>query len=112
MTPAIFVESPLVIALKLAFAVGVVGTISSTIFLLMTLIAAIRYKKLADRAQTETLAVPRSLLPAVSILKPIHGMEEKLEDNLASFFQQDYPEFEVIFGARDAENAALKIVER
>jgi ceramide glucosyltransferase len=112
MTPPIFVGSSLAIALKLAFAVAVVGTVSSTIFLVMTLIAAIRYKKLANRAQRETLAVPRSLLPAVSILKPLHGMEQKLEDNLESFFQQDYPDFEVIFGARDAENAALKIAER
>lgn len=111
MTLAIF-GSPLVIALKLALAVAVVGTVSSTIFLVMTLLAAVRYKKLADRAQADALAVPRSALPPVSILKPIHGMEEKLEDNLESFFQQDYSDFEIIFGARDAENPALQIAER
>jgi ceramide glucosyltransferase len=39
-------------------------------------------------------------------------MEEQLEKNLESFFEQDYPEYEVIFGARDAENPALAIAER
>ena len=38
-------------------------------------------------------------------------MEEQLAANLESFFQQDYPDYEVIFGARDAENPAVKIAE-
>src|SRR5258708_5684567 len=38
-------------------------------------------------------------------------MEEQLAANLESFFQQDYPDYEVIFGARDADNPAAKIAE-
>jgi ceramide glucosyltransferase len=99
-------------ALKLALAVAAIGTVSSTIFLIMTLVAALRYRKLVPRARAEVLAVPRDSLPPVTILKPIHGMEARLEENLESFFEQDYPDFEIIFGARDVQNPALEVAER
>lgn len=50
-------------------------------------------------------------LPPVTVLKPLHGLEPQLESNLESFFLQDYPNFEIIFGARNADDPALKIVE-
>jgi ceramide glucosyltransferase len=36
---------------------------------------------------------------------------EELAANLESFFQQDYPDYEIIFGARDADNPAANIAE-
>jgi ceramide glucosyltransferase len=39
-------------------------------------------------------------------------MEPKLEENLESFFRQDYPLFEVILGARDPGDAGLQVAER
>ena len=100
------------VVLELAIALAAIGMLSSTVFLGMTLVGAVRYRKLAVQARAQALAVPTSSLPPVTILKPIHGMEEQLEKNLESFFQQDYPEYEVIFGARDADNPALAIAER
>lgn len=49
--------------------------------------------------------------PRVTVLKPLHGLEPQLETNLESFFLQDYPDFEIIFGARDSRDPALRIVE-
>jgi ceramide glucosyltransferase len=49
--------------------------------------------------------------PAVSILKPVHGLEPNLEANLESFFRQDYPNFELIFCARHADDPALMLAE-
>lgn len=97
---------------KLGLAVALLGTASSTVFLAMTVIAALRYRRLARQAHAAALAVPLSSLPPVAILKPVHNMEAELEKNLESFFQQDYPDYEIIFGARDAENPALQIAER
>jgi ceramide glucosyltransferase len=99
-------------ALKLALVTAVIGVISSFIFLIMTLVAAWRYRRLARLARAVAQAVPETSLPPVTILKPIHGMETQLEQNLESFFEQDYPDYEIIFGARDAQNPALKIAER
>src|SRR5205085_5002026 len=50
--------------------------------------------------------------PFVTVLKPLHGLEPMLERNLESFFCQDYPRFEIIFGARNAEDPALKVVDK
>ncbi len=38
-------------------------------------------------------------------------MEPNLRANIASFFDQEYPTFEIIFGARDSEDPALEVVE-
>jgi ceramide glucosyltransferase len=98
-------------ALKFALAIAIIGIISSSIFLIMSLVAAWRYRRLAQLAQTAALAVPETSLPPVSILKPIHNMEAELEQNLESFFLQDYPDYEIILGARDEQNPALRIAE-
>jgi ceramide glucosyltransferase len=50
--------------------------------------------------------------PAVSVLKPLCGADAELERNLQSFFEQDQPEFELIFGLTDANDPALALVER
>ncbi|MGC2193184.1 MAG: glycosyltransferase [Terriglobales bacterium] len=97
--------------LKIAIAIALIGTASSTIFLMMTLVAAVRYRRLAQCARATALAVPETSLPPVTILKPIHNMEAELEQNLESFFLQDYPDYEIIFGARDGENPALQVAE-
>ncbi len=92
--------------------VAVLGVCSSTIFLFMVLAAAVRWRRGASAAQQAAAATPRSSLPAVTIFKPVHGMEARLEDNLESFFRQNYPSFEVILGARDADDAGLQVAEK
>lgn len=94
---------------KFALAISVIGTLSSTVYLAMVLVAARRYLRLAKDQEREALATPVSKLPPVTILKPVHGLEPKLAENLASFFEQDYPDFEVVIGARDEGNAALGV---
>lgn len=96
---------------RVLLAVALLGTLTSTIFLGMVLAAARRYKRLARAAKASAASVAESSLPAVTILKPVHGMEPRLAENLESFFKQDYPNYEITFGARDADNAALKVAE-
>lgn len=55
--------------------------------------------------------IPRAL-PPVSILKPLKGSEPLLEEALTSFLEQDYPEFQVIFGAAKADDPALSVARR
>ena len=50
-----------------------------------------------------------NFLPAVSVLKPLHGTEDGLERNLETFFEQDYPEFELLFCARHESDAGLQL---
>jgi ceramide glucosyltransferase len=48
----------------------------------------------------------------VTILKPVCGLDPGLYGNLRSFCDQDYREFQVIFGVRDADDPAIAVVER
>lgn len=52
-----------------------------------------------------------SPLPA-SILKPLHGAEPRLYENLRSFCQQAHPEYQLVFGVRDPDDPAIAVVER
>jgi len=91
--------------------IAILGTASSTIYLFMVLVGAFRFHQEAKSARKRVLGL-QSPLPPVTIFKPVHGMELRLEENLESFFQQDYPAFEIIIGARDAQNPALQVAER
>jgi len=41
----------------------------------------------------------------------VHGMEERLEENLESFFGQDYPDYEIMIGARGEDDPAIVVAE-
>ena len=50
--------------------------------------------------------------PPVTVLKPLHGDEPLLEDALASYCEQDYPAFQLVFGVQDAADPALRVLHR
>ena len=52
------------------------------------------------------------LLPRVTILKPLHGDEPLLEEALAAFCAQDYPDYQIVFGVQDLADPALHVVQR
>ena len=89
-------------------AVALIGTLSSSVFLGLVIFGVIRFH--AD-ARRQLRATPGDEhLPPVSILKPVHGLEARLKENIESFFQQDYPNYEILFAADEADDAALGVV--
>ena len=48
----------------------------------------------------------------VSVLKPLKGLETCLYENLATFCEQDYPTFQIVFGVADADDPAVEVVRR
>jgi ceramide glucosyltransferase len=91
-------------------AVAVFGVITSTIYSLMVAAGVVRFRLRAASARRRAQA--RVFLPPVSVLKPLHGSEPDLEEKLASFFEQDYPEFEILFCARHNSDAGLLAARR
>jgi len=51
-------------------------------------------------------------LPPISILKPLKGLDDNLFDNLNSFCNQDYPEYEIIFALQDYNDPAYKVARK
>lgn len=50
--------------------------------------------------------------PGLSILKPLHGDEPGLYENLRSFCTQNYPEFQIVFCSADPGDLALAHARR
>jgi ceramide glucosyltransferase len=94
--------------LYFVLAVALIGTLSSAVFLGLTLVGVLRFR--AD-ARKQFSSVPEDAhLPPVSVLKPVHGLEARLKENIESFFRQDYPNYEILFAADEADDAALEVV--
>ena len=89
-------------------AVAAIGTLSSTVYLGLVLAAVAKFRKESQKLLYPPVA--DASLPAVSMIKPVHGLEPQLRENIESFFRQDYPKFEILFGADTDEDAALEIV--
>jgi ceramide glucosyltransferase len=47
--------------------------------------------------------------PGISILKPLCGVDDDLEANLARFATLDYPNYEVVLGVKDMRDAAYPV---
>lgn len=63
-----------------------------------------------------TLKLPQTAeegdLPPITVLKPLYGIEPELEENLATFCEQDYPSYEVVFAVADAGDEAASVARR
>ena len=90
------------------FWIAVVGTASSTIYSGLVIVGAVRFGRRKRREDAQ----PVTFLPPVSVLKPLHGSEPGLEENLRRFFVQDYPAYEVLFCARTGADAGLQMARR
>jgi ceramide glucosyltransferase len=74
------------------------------VYCVLVAIAASRYLS----EQPPSLAAPAPL----SVLKPLAGVDDGLEENLRSFFEQDYPSFELLIAVRAPADPAVPLVER
>ena len=89
--------------------------VAPLVILLALLAGCLVYCVLIVFAARRYLAVRPPALRApvpISILKPLAGDDEGLEENLRSFFEQDYPEFEILCAVQDAGDPALAVFEK
>ena len=49
--------------------------------------------------------------PPLTLLKPVHGMEKNLAENLRSACLQDYPHYQVLFSIQDPHDPARPLIE-
>jgi len=87
------------------------GTALAAAAMIYTLAAMLALLAMRLRRRPRTRARPRGA-PPVTILKPLCGEEHELYECLRSFCDQDYPNFQIVFGVSDAADPAIAIVER
>ncbi len=57
-------------------------------------------------------AAPAHDLQAVTVLKPLHGTDPRLYENLQSFCRQNHPQWQLVFGVRDPQDPAIVVVRQ
>ena len=76
----------------------------SLVYCVLTIVAAVRYRAVRPPESPVT--------PPISVLKPLAGVDDGLEENLRSFFEQQYPCFEILMAVRSPQDPAIEVVER
>jgi ceramide glucosyltransferase len=79
--------------------------LASAAYQLLTIVASLRWKRMPAPKN-------KGNLPPISLLKPVYGAHPHLYRALHSHAIQDYPEFEILFGVRSAQDPAVKEIER
>ena len=85
--------------------VGLAALAVAAAYSILALLAVVVWQR--RRAPTSLVG-----LPPVTVLKPLCGAEPRLYENLRSFCEQSYPEFQLVFGVHDAADPALGVVQR
>lgn len=79
--------------------------IAAAVYYLIALVEALRWKR-------QTVPAKHGDWPPLSILKPVHGRDPGFYEAIRSHAEQDYPEFEMLFGTRDPNDSALADIAR
>jgi ceramide glucosyltransferase len=80
--------------------------ISSGIYSLFALFCVIEFFR-PEKQEVKDISVA-----PISILKPLSGKDPELYENIQSFCSQNYPEYEVLLGVTDPNDAALDVTEK
>ena len=102
---------PALFMIKLLFGLGLFGLLTSSIFSGLVVAGILRFVSRRRRNAAVPPGIP-DFTPPVSLFKPLHGAEPDLEKHLTTFFEQEYPEYEILFGARVATDAGLETARR
>ncbi len=78
--------------------------VGSWAYCLLQILGARRYRSVHP--------APANQPEPVSILKPLDGLDDGLEQNLRTFFEQDYDQFELLFAARQPDDPGLMLARR
>jgi ceramide glucosyltransferase len=87
-------------------AVAALGTLCSLGFYLLSACGIASFLRLRGNVS------PAATLPPVSILKPLKGTDPQMWQAFCSHCEQDYPDYQIIFGVSDPGDPAVPLVRK
>jgi ceramide glucosyltransferase len=92
--------------------VAVLGCASSSVYYLFCLWSAAVFLRARRASKGARATQAHLLLPPVSILKPLKGVDPEIYQSFRSHCLQEYPEYEIIFGVSEADDPAVASVRQ
>lgn len=86
-----------------------VGALSSLGFYILSACGIASFLREKRRSKVASDSTP---LPPVSILKPLKGIDPHIWEAFCSHCEQDYPDYELIFGVSDPDDPAIEVVRK
>ncbi len=86
--------------------VTALGTLASLAFYFLAACGLLSFLKQNRREPNQ------ASLPPVSILKPLKGIDPEIAESFRTHAEQNYPDFELIFGASDSSDPACDVVRK
>jgi ceramide glucosyltransferase len=106
----LILTSPLTLTKSLAI-VSAIGTVCSLFFYFISTLSLASFLNQRQK-QLQRKPTPDSPLPPITILKPLKGVDPKIWESFCSHCEQDYPQFQIIFGVSDPGDPAVEVVRR
>jgi ceramide glucosyltransferase len=92
-------------------AVAAFGTLGSLFFYFLSALSLESFLRDARKKRNQP-PLPESQLVPVSILKPLKGFDPEIWESFCSHCEQNYPEFQLIFGVSDPADPAVEVVRK
>ena len=84
-------------------------SVSAIAYYCLAIYAAIQF---FGKSKDQSVQTDLAFHPAVTILKPICGSDDRTYENLASFCRQDYPNYQIIFGIQNQSDSSITIIQK
>jgi len=91
--------------MQIAYTIVAALCVASIGYLLVACFCVLKF-----RAALKSSLPPLEQHPGVTLYKPLHGLDYQLRENLLSFMQQDYPQFQIVFGVSQQDDPAIAVV--
>ncbi len=102
---------PSLTARVLLEAVAAIGTVCCLFFYFLSALSLANFLR-NRRKNLSQPPLPENQLPPVSILKPLKGVDPEIWESFCSHCEQDYPQFQLIFGVSDPADPAIEVVRK
>ncbi len=102
-------QSPIAIRVLLAIrAALLICVLAAMVYYLVAVVTGLLW--FADRRRQRALGL--NFTPPATIFKPVRGADAEAYENFASFCRQAYPDYQILFGVRDAHDPAVPIIRK